>query len=142
MRYFLAAVLALSLLLPPCGSVLAFSGSGDKAVSHHSAHTVSMVSDVHVSEVPMMLKDSVAHPHLADAGVSKCCSVNHAQMVVSENRTTEQIVKKLSLESFLSLRNANSRNYNIFFHNHPPTAPPRLDKQNYSALVGVVKRLD
>lgn len=83
------------------------------------------------------------HPHVGDSPMIDCCVSGHSQYFIGtpETRQTEKLLKTTTA-SFFFTNTVSDSDIFLLSSNHPSTAPPPSDKQSYSSLVGIIKRLD
>jgi hypothetical protein len=149
MKQLLVAILANFLLLPMCGSVLAFSIDtlGDIHSTHHSdISTHAHTHDVEIwdDELITVAGDSTCeHSGWESPPNVSCCDTGHtpAYIATPEIHPTE---KNLKIPASLFSPNNDSSCLDVTIQQHRnnfPTAPPS-DKHDYINLVGIIKCLN
>lgn len=148
MKWLLIAILALTFLLPVCGSVVVFAAT---EVSHHNGahHSVQNMpsTEMHESNMPTMgnnpiLVDSLGEEHISNPSGIGCCDSSHSNFKIGiwQKGEMHKYINNIGVTPFfVSPDSIHEESKSIRIH--PSTAPPP-DKQSYANLVGIIKRLD
>lgn len=83
------------------------------------------------------------HPHVGDSPTLDCCTSGHSPYFLGtlETRPTEKLLKTTTAPFLFANAVSDADTFPSSSH-HPSTAPPPPDRQSYSSLVGIIKRLD
>lgn len=149
MKRFLVVLLALTFSLPICGNVFAFSPMSMDMDSSQGMGYSEMVSTLWEMPSTALQDESVSvdltcnHQNTTPSPGMSCCNsdTTHSKIGMWEWWASEKTIKSFSTTTYPVPTDADYKSLAVFCESHPSTAPPP-DRQSYSSLVGIIKRLD